>query len=182
MDLRHAKEVASRIYAYGDGAIARLPSNIEIRELVGFLRSVIPKETFDHSLISTIQAEPLRIDASFPLQIRTQFNLANEIIERDHKLRQKLLGGGAPRPASSPQGSETFVVLSTFGYGLITVASLWRFGGYWQWLAMLVAVLIPVAVIAVLRKRSDGNGTVSDSCDSVCESTLWGDGGGGGDA
>lgn len=181
MNLRQANEVASRIYAYGNGAVARLPSNIEIRELVGFLRSVIPREKFDGSLVSTIQANPLRIDVSFPEHIRSQFNLANEIIERDHKLKQKLLGEGATRPSSSPQGSETFVVLSTFGYGLITVASLWGLGGYWQWLAMFVAVLIPVAVIAAIRARSKENGTVRDSGDSVFESTSWGDSGGGGD-
>lgn len=178
MNLRQANEVASRIYAYGDGAVARLPSNIEIRELVGFLRSVVPKENFDRALVATIQAVPLRIDASFPDQIRSQFNLANEIIERDHKLKQKLLGEGATRPSSGPQVSETFAVLSTFVYGLITVASLWGLGGYWQWLAMLVAVLIPVAVIAAIRKRSKENGTAGDSGGSA----EWGDGGGGGDA
>lgn len=186
MNVRQAKDVASRICAFDDGAFVTLPSNIEIRDLIGFLRSVIPVDKFDRLLVSDVQAQPLRFDASFADRIRSQFNIANEIVEGDHKLKQKLLREVVTCPPSKPQESETFVVLATFGYGLILIISLWRLwqlGGNWQWVAVLIAALIAVAMIAANRKRAKSNGTSLGSFefsdDSSLDPTLSGDCGGG---
>lgn len=186
MNLHHANDVASRLDAFRNGAYAQLPSNIEIRELVGFLRSVVPEGQFDSSLVSAVHAQPLRFDASLADRIRSQLNIASVIVESNPKLRQKLLRTGVTRSSPRPQGSETFVVLSTLLSGLVVVASLWRFGGYWHWAAILVAALIPVAVIAAIRERPENSGTYPpdsfEFSDPSCDATASYDfGGGGGD-
>lgn len=166
MNLHQANDIASRIDAFSNGANGVLPSNIEIRELVGFLRSIVPEEKFDSSVHSAVEAQPFRFNALLAEQIRSQLNIANEIVESNPKLKQKLLRTGIARSSSRTQGSETFVVLSTVLNGLLIVVMLWQLGGYWNWAAMLVAALIPVTIVIEMRKEPGSNGSAPGSLET----------------
>lgn len=179
MNLNRANEVASHIYAFGIGRAVIFPANIEIRELVEFLRSVVPAEKFDHSIVSTVQMETIRFDTSFASRIRTQIDLANEVIESDPKLKQRFLCEDVTRQPSEPHESETYIVLSTLGFGLILVASLWKIGGLLQWLALPAAISIPFFLVFAMRKRTKGMSPDIDLSDysnySASEASTSGD-------
>ena len=67
--------------------------------------------------------------------------------------------------------------------GMVVFVGLWKFGGYWRWLGVLVAAAMPVLIVIAIRKktiRDAGISSVSDHTDAIsCDAGSGGDCGGG---
>ncbi|MBS1144772.1 MAG: hypothetical protein H6R14_2178 [Proteobacteria bacterium] len=189
MNLRQANDVASRLFAFGGGAFVTLPSNTEIRELVEFIRAVLPGDRFDNALLAAVDAQPFRIDATFADLLHAQFAIANEVIDGDPILRHKVSREPEIPVQRETRAPSTFEVLAGIGYGLISILSLWRMWQnepYGPWAVMSLAILMMVAIAFARRIKARRDRSRLDSLDAaddaVGDANFSGDcAGGGGD-